>query len=226
MIEDDMVQLALRAKLATLLVATTGSISMSTTATGGEDGASAFGRAAGNFTADKLRVGMEVLAAGFPAAANGAATITHLTPTIATVNKTLPNAVAAGARSLIVGLPQLVSWENVPFDAQQGRPYFEEQYLPGGSFQKTNGYLEVTPEYLLNIFVPKGAGISADSKYVNALRVMFAPGTPITLSNGERIIVRRDIAPGKKGRQFPDLLPGFVVAQFVIPLRLHTLNSI
>jgi hypothetical protein len=230
-IEHDAIQLALRARLMTLAVSSTGLISLASSATGGEDGASAYIRTTGSFLTDMLRVGLEVATVGFPAAASGVATITHLTPTIATVNRTLPDVVAAGGRSLAVGMPALIAWENVPFDQQEGRPYFEEQYLPGGApRQRTlgpNGILEVEPIYIINIFVPKGVGISADSKYSNAIAKLFAPGQRINLASPNDLLsVRRDVAPNPAQRQFPDLMPGFVAKQFSIPLRLHTPNFI
>lgn len=232
MIEDDTIQLALRARLLTLAVANTGALSLASSATGGEDGASAYIGAAGAFSA--LRVGMEVVAAGFPAGAttaNGLATITHLTSTIATVNRVLPTVPAAGGRSLAVGFPSLVSWENVPFEPQQGRPYAEEQYLPGPApSQRTGGQgglLEAEPQYIMTLYIPKGMGISADSKYTNALRLLFPPGLQIALPGPrDQLNVRRDFAPNKTQRQFPDLVPGFMAVQFSIPMRLYTPNSI
>lgn len=236
MIEDDVNQLALRAKLATLFVATTGAISLAASATGGDDGASAYIRTSGSFIADGLREGMEVKATGFATVRNnGPATITDVSATVLTVRKPLLDAAeqaliaeaAAGGRTLLVGLPSLVSWENKPFDSQDGRPYVDEQYLPGPVSQATlgpRGYLVAEPMYVLNWYLPIGSGITADSKYINALRVLFAPGTAIALPNGDRLDVRRDVAPIKSQRQFPST--GFAVVTFSIPLRIYTQNSI
>jgi hypothetical protein len=230
MIEDDTIQLAVRNRVLSLAVAAIGPISLASSATGGEDGASAYIGAAGVFSA--LRVGMEVIASGFPnAAANGAATITHLSSTVATVNRALPEIAAGAGRSLAVGLPKLASWENVAFNSEQGRPYVEEQYLPGPPpVQRSagqGGTLEAEPQYILSIYIPKGAGISADSKYTNALRLLFPPGQRIALpSPTDMLHERRDFSPNKTQRQFPDLVPGFMVVQFSIPMRLYTPNSI
>lgn len=230
MIEDDAIQLAVRNRILGLAVASTGAISLASSAAGGEDGVSAYIGAAGVFSA--LRVGMEVVASGFPnAAANGAATITHLSSTVASVNRALPDVPAAGGRSLVVGLPKLASWENVPFNSEQGRPYAEEQYLPGPPpVQRTvgqGGILEGEPQYILSLYIPRGSGISADSKYTNALRLLFPPGQRITLPSANDLLhVRRDFSPTKTQRMFPDLVPGFVVVQFSIPMRLYTPNSI
>lgn len=232
MINDDDIQLAVRARLVTLAVANTGALSLSSSAAGGEDGASAFIGPAGGFAS--LRVGMEVIASGFPAGvltANGAATITHLTSTVATVNRALPDVVAAGGRALAVGLPSMVSWENVPFDRQEGRPYADESYLPGPApIQRSGGQfgtLEAEPQYLLTLYIPRGTGISADSKYTNALRRLFPPGLRIMLPDPQdQLNVRRDLSPNRDQRKFFDLVPGFVAVQFSIPMRLYTPNSI
>jgi hypothetical protein len=228
-IEDDAIQLAVRARLVTLAVANTGALSLSSSAAGGEDGASAYIGPAGSFA--ELRVGMEAVASGFPAGAqtaNGPATITHLSSTVATVNRELPNVAAAGGRSLAVGFPSLVAWENVPFNRAEGRPYADESYLPGPApFQRTNGMLEAEPQYILTLYIPKGTGISADSKYTNALRRLFPPGLRIMLSDPiDQLNVRRDLGPNRDQRKFPDLVPGFMTVQFSIPMRLYTPNSI
>lgn len=243
MIDHEAYQLACRAKLMTLVVASTGSVALAASSAGGEDGQAAFTRAAGDFKADGLRVGLEVLAAGFdPAKPNNArATIVHLTPLIATVARwqknpendwvqaqpALVNETAAGGRILLVGVPGLVSWENKPFDPMVGRPYLRETYLPGGATQRSNspkGILEVEPTYMVDIFVPKGTGISADGQYSKAIQALFAPQTYIPVPNGDVLKVRGDIAPQPSQRQFPE--GGFAVTTFAIPLRLHTPNSL
>jgi Bacteriophage related domain of unknown function len=234
MIDDEANQIACRAKLVTLAVATTGAISLAASATGGDDGGSAYIRTAGSFISDGLRAGMEVKAAGFTKARNnGAATVTDLTSTIVTVSKPkgatgdpepLLDEAAAGARSLVVGLPEMVSWENKGFDPEQGRVYLDEQYLPGPVRLRLNGMLEALPMYVLNLYVPRGVGISADSRYSKALRALFKVGTRITLPDAaDDFRVRADVAPTKSQRQFT--VPGFVVVTFSIPLFLLTLNN-
>jgi hypothetical protein len=81
-------------------------LALASSATGGEDGASAYigQRVASRRSGSAWRL----IASGFPAmplTANGPATITHLSSTVATVNRALPNVTAAGGRSLVVGLP-------------------------------------------------------------------------------------------------------------------------
>lgn len=235
MIDDEANQIACRAKLVTLAVAATGAISMSASATGGDDGASAYIRTdGGSFIADNLREGMEVKALGFPKARNnGAATVTDITASILTIEKPptaagdplpLLDDVAGAGRSLTVGLPELVSWENKPFDSAQGRVYLDEQYLPGPVRLRTNGMLEALPMYVINLFVPRGSGISADSKYIKAMRAVFKTASRIPLPNpADDFRVRADVAPTKSQRQFT--VPGYVAITFSIPLYLLTLND-
>lgn len=222
-----MIQRALRTRFLTLSVTTTGLVSLASSATGGKDGASAFTRAAGSFYNDEIYQGMEIVVSGFAAANNGVATVTWVTPTVITVDKTLTTEAAAVNRSLVVGAPSARQWENVKFNPKLPRPYVEEQYLPGPVSQDSlgpNGWLTLEPQWVLNFHVPEGAGIATDSKYLNAVEALFAPRTAIVLANTDILRVRSDVAPFRSQRQ--NVAPGWVVAPIAIPLRLQTQNSI
>jgi hypothetical protein len=220
MIDEVMMQLALRAKALSLVVATTGTVSLSATSTG-------YARTTGSFQADNFWPGMEITPSGF--ATNTPRVITSVQPLAITVNTAagaVPVESVASGRSLTAGLPTQRAWENVGFEPTAGIPWVEEHFISGPSRQVTlgpNGELEVEPQYALHVNLPNDTGLTV-RRYVNALRVLFAPRTPIPLANGDVLKVRSDTGPYpgdlQQGR------PGFVVLPVTFPLRIRTQNSI
>jgi hypothetical protein len=216
-IDEIAMQLALRAKALTLTVATTGTMSLAATTTG-------YARTAGSFLTDGFHPGMEVTPAGF--ALNTTSVITVVSALSLTVNATLTAEAAAGGRSLTVGLPSQRAWENVAFQPTAGVPWVREEFLPGPTSQETlgpQGELEATPMYALYVNVAAETGLTA-KRYVQALRVLFAPRTAIVLPNGDILRVRADTGP--YAGQLQQSQPGFAVQPFTIPLRLRSANSI
>lgn len=217
MIDEVAMQLAMRAKALTLSVATTGLVSLSATPNG-------YARVTGSFLTDGFYPGMEVTPAGF--ATNLPRVITYVTALALTVLGSVTAEGAAGGRSLTVGLPSQRAWENVAFEPTAGVPWVQEQYLPGPSAQVTlgpNGELELTPMYALFVNLPAETGLTV-KRYVNALRVLFAPRTAITLANGDVLRVRSDTGP--YAGQLQQSQPGFAVQPLTIPFRLRTNNAI
>jgi hypothetical protein len=210
--------LALRTKLLTLEVATTGSTSLSATATGYE-------RAAGSFITDGFRVGMEITGTSFTNAENTAAkTLTA----VATLTLTAPGCVveAAGTRTIQVPLPAGREWENIEFESVAGSPWVQEQYSPGPMATKTLGAtaeLEVLPQYSVNVYTPSGVGSSAAVLYSDKLLTLFAPNTALSIASGT-LVVRTDVAPFTG--QLLQAGPGYAVVPVTVPLRLRTTNSI
>lgn len=217
MISEVAMQLALRAKALTLSVATTGVMSLSATSTG-------YARTSGSFITDGFHPGMEVTPAGF--ATNTPRLVTIVSALALTVSGSVTPEVAAGGRSLAVGLPSSRAWENVAFQPTAGVPWVREEFIPGPTQQITigpNGELEATPMYSLYVNVAAESGLTA-KRYVDALRVLFAPRTEITLSNGDTLRVRADTGP--YAGQLQQSQPGFAVQPLTIPLRLRTPNAI
>jgi hypothetical protein len=223
-VSHDIMQNAMRTRALTLSVCTTGSISMSTTAT-------TYVRATGSFIADGFAVGMEITPSGFTTS-TVSVIIGPLTATTITVKGPLAVDAAGAGRTLTVGFPSLRTFENAALNTSDGlpvtgQPYAEENYLPGPSGQVTigsNGQIEVTPMYSLKINVPIKTGISADGRYADALLDLFTPRTAITLSNGDILRVRTDVGPFRGQRLLAS--PGFSVIPITIPFRLRTANSI
>jgi hypothetical protein len=216
-IDEIAMQLALRAKVMTLTVATTGTMSLAATTAG-------YTRTSGSFLADGFAAGMEVTPSGY--GVNAPRVITAVSALMLTVSGTLTADAAAGGRSLTVGLPSQRAWENVAFQPTAGVPWVREEFLPGPTSQETlgpNGELEATPMYALYVNAPAETGLTA-KRYVQALRELFAPRTAIPLPNGDILRVRTDTGP--YAGQLQQSQPGFATQPFTIPLRLRTRNLI
>ena len=221
MIDHEQMQLALRTRLLTLSVATTGAMALASTT-------SAFTRATGSFIADGFKVGMEIDVSGFATSANnGLTVITGLTATAMTVSKTLAADTSDAGREILVSLPSGRAWENLEFEPTRGEPWVEEQYIPGPTRQVTaskDGQLEVTPQYQVQVHVPANTSFGAAAVYADALIGIFAPGTAMTLTNGDVLRVRTDTGPFRS--QLQRSRPGWVVVPVTFPCRLRTQNQI
>ena len=225
MIDHYSIQKALRVKLQTLSVCTTGSVTLSVTATG-------YARTTGSFLTDGFVPGLEVSGTGFGAAGNNTAkTITS----VSALTLTCPGCAVESATTatLACGLPSIRAWENAePMDADgdpqepvAGRPWVEEQYIPG-PMQKTTlgalGQLEVLPIYAPKIYVPAGLGVGAARKYADALLTLFAPSTALTVANHTVVVGN---VPAPYSGQLLQASPGWAVIPVTIPLRVRTASS-
>lgn len=224
-------RLALRTKLLTLAVCSTGSMSLSATATG-------FHRASGSFITDGFVPGMWFTRTGFSVNTPGvitAVTATDLAVTLYAIaftngvqSVTSPAVAvetAASGRTITVGLPRQ-AWENVAFTPIAGVPYVREDFVPGPSEKVTygpTGIVEWLPLFEPQIHVASGTGSDASDLYTGALLALFAPGTPITVS-GASVVVRGKPAP--YSGQLLQSEPGFAVTPVTVPLRLRTRNPI
>lgn len=190
--------LALRAKALAVVVATTGSTTLSATATG-------YARSSGSFVTDGFWPGMEVVPTGF----------TQTTPGIITVVSALALTIKNGrtvqssgsGRTLTVGVPSIRVFENLEPtengvilpDLIAGRPYFEEEFAPSSQRLLTtasHGITEAT-----GVYVATWAGLAnydaiGIRQCTDALLTAFAPGSTVaTLSDGSIVRVRGDTAP-------------------------------
>lgn len=217
MIDEIEMQLALRAKLLTLSVATTGPMALAATATG-------YTRAAGSFVTDGFAIGMEVTPAGF--ATNTRRVVTAVTSLAIAVQGSVTAEASAGGRSLTVGLPASRAWENIAFQPTAGVPWVREEFLPGPTSQDTVGpfgRLGALPQYAIHIHVPAATGLTP-KRYTNALRILFAPRTKIPLPTSGTLAVRSDTGP--YAGQLQQSQPGFAVQPLTIPLRLLDSSNI
>lgn len=210
--------LALRNRALSLIVETTGSTSLSATATG-------YNRVAGSFVADGFSPGMEITPAGF--ATNTVDVLITVTASDLTTKNARPVEVAAGGRTISVGVPALRAFENVDLIPVAGRPYFEEDFVPGTNTLRTFPAQGATGEetglYVLKIYGLSNVGISAIRKTIDALKALFAPGTTLT-AGVNTVRVRSDVSV-----QSGQILPqgnGWSVCVLTIPWRAYSINQV
>lgn len=221
MINHGAMRLAMRAKLVTLVVCSTGAVQLSATATG-------YARAVGSFLTDGFLVGMELAGLGFVAGANNAPhTITAVDALTITCANTVVEVV--GARTLTVGLPSTVALENSALAAGTRVPYWEEQYIPGPEARGSigpNARLIATPMFAPRVYVPANTGAYAADAYADAIKALFPPGLALpALANGDVLKVRGDVAPFRG--QLMQGEPGFCCVPVTIPFRCNNaVNSI
>lgn len=188
--------------------------------------ASGYTRTSGSFLTEGFGTGMEIRETGF--ASNPISTITGVDPNGLSITVKDARGVETGAagRRIFVGVPSDFAWENIKFTPTQGRPYIEEDYIPGPMSLNSLGALgniTAEPMYHLNVYVPQNSGIEADGGYADAILTLFAPSTTMTLANGDVLFVRADVAPYQGQRQ---QVSGNSVIPITIPLRLYTSNAI
>lgn len=212
------IQLALRAYLLTLpTIKTTGSQTLSATATG-------YARTSGSFITDGFVPGLEVAPSGFTQTDVG--TIIGVTAEALTIHGGRTVQSAGSGRTLSVGLPSRLQWENVTFTPVAMRPHVEEQYAPGPTAKATlgsGGLLELLPMYFPRIHVPAGFDIAAGAIYADALLSHFAPGVAITVGT-DVLRVRGD--SGSYRLQAMNSEPGFSVVPVHVPLRIYVTNAV
>lgn len=215
------VHLALRSRALSLVVATTGSTTLSATAAG-------YARASGSFITDGFREGMELNATGFAVAGNnGPHVITAggVSALALTCSGCSVDAAAAG-RTLSVGIPTLRSFENVRLTPLVGRHFFEEDFVPATSsvftIPASSGDVYDTGLYILKWYGLPGTGVSALRKSVDALKARFAPGTQLTAGT-DFVRIRGDQAP-YTGQIIP--LSSWSVLTLTVPWRVRSVNAI
>lgn len=227
--------LALRNRALSLTVATTGSASIAATATG-------FMRTTGSFLSDGFAVGMEVVSSGFSTSANnGNGVITSVTATVMLVSMfvvavsngvttvTRPATVVeaeASGRTIAARLPSRRAFENNDFTRLSSIPFIEEDYVPATSSlsgTKNGGLVEETGLYVIRWYGLSGVGVSALRSSVDALKLLFAPGTNLT-AGSHTVRVRTDTAT-----QTGQILPiegGWSVLTLTVPWWALSNNAI
>lgn len=206
---------AFRAHLLTLVVATTGSTSLSATSTG-------YARASGSFADDGFSAGMEVVAAGFPTQ-NGASIIENvIDDQHITIVGGRTSASAATGRSLTVGVPQKIDWHGTqtPSPVERAtRPEFVEQWVPGTP--EDNGAIVDTGLYVITSNALANKGLATPLRMVQAIRNHFPPGLTFEV-NGDLVRVTGRPAPSFTQPVTTD--NGFESSTVRIPWRVMTTN--
>jgi hypothetical protein len=212
-INHNALKLAMRTRLRSLQVCTTGSIALAATTTG-------YTRVTGSFVADGFRAGMEITPTGFTA--NPVSVITAVTASTLQVADTRAAQGSAGGRSLSVALPLSQAWEDVKFQPVAGRPFVIEQYLPGPGELITllpGGSVEYLPQYVVQVVTPAYTGGAASYGYADAILQHFPVGLVLIASDGSEARVRGQPAPFSS--QLIPYTDGAMVVTVSIPFRVH-----
>lgn len=225
MIDVAALRLAMRNRALALVVATTGSTSIASTATG-------FSRASGSFLSDGFEVGDEVLPAGFTDNTRG---IVEYVSASALYIKGGRTAQASGSgRSLSVGLPALRLWERLEAqevdtalaDAElQGRPLVAEQMILATGTRHTFGTMLEEGRYVLTWYFLDGYGTNAIDRSTLALRQLFTPGTGLLSGSpaGSDVVVRGDTITLPSQPQRVD--GGWVAVNISVPWRAQSTTA-
>lgn len=234
------VPIALRTRaLAVEVLRVTGTFS-TVTATG-------YARASGSFLTDGFEVGMEIRGEDFDTPANEAPKVimdvSALLITTRRINvsaegdRTLdPTASgcvteAVGTRTLVVGMPAGVEYENARFKPGAGVPWWREEFSPspGGRRHEvgSNSMVEYFVDYFMTLFLPPNTGVRAAHRYSEALLDAFPPGYTFTLAVPGKLRIRTEATPWPSPVfQAATPEPGFLVVPVTVPCILWTSNSI
>jgi hypothetical protein len=203
-----------RARLLTLVVATTGSTTLAASSTG-------FSRSSGSFLSEKFTAGMEITGDGFSAGNNAPATITSVAAlSMAVPGKTLQT--AAAGRTLTVGLPLIRQWAltQTPQEIIQGtRASIVEVWSNG--VPADEGAMVDEGSFIVTLNLPGNYGIAAMLRYQRAMLDLFYPGWGFFVDgNWVRVI-------GNPAPAFSDPRPlenGQATSQLTVNWRVATTN--
>lgn len=204
-----------RARLLTLVVATTGSTTLAATSTG-------FSRASGSFLTEKFTAGMELQPDGFsnanevPAIIGGPVEALTLVVPGRTAQASAPN------RTLTVGLPAIRQWHGTqtPEAVLRGtRPSVVEQWVP--SPPEDNGAIIDTGFYAVTLNLPGNYGLAAILRYMQAMRDLFYPGWSFFVDGD---CVRVTGSPAPSFSQPITLENGYESSTLTVPWRVATTN--
>lgn len=219
MLNHKLARTAFRNRAVALSVATTGTISLSATATG-------YARASGSFITDGFLVGMEVVPTGFTQTTYGI--ITGVTALALTIEGGRTVQASSSGRTLTVGLPLLRAWENTAgLTLSPTRPYIVEQWVPATAAVTTMpsriGNRHETGLSIWNWYGIAGVGTDALDAQADALLARFATATEFTLSDGAVVKVRGNPAPSRSQSRTID---GWSVVTITVPWQVNTRNAV
>lgn len=216
MIDQTAATLAFRNRMLSLVVATTGSQTLAATATG-------YTRATGSFLADGFADGLEFVPAGF----------SDVTPKVIesvsalSITTTSPvTAQSAGAgRSLVAGVPATRGFDNKRVKPISGRPYIEEEFVPGGHslMGTTSGMNNEDGTYRIRYYGIEGKGIAGIRKWIDALKALYAPGTNL-VAGANTVRVRTDSSV--RSTQIIPLQNGWAYSTLIVPWWALSNNTI
>lgn len=218
MINHKLAQDAFRARAESLVVATTGSATLSATPAG-------YARASGSFVTDGFVKGMEVSPTAFTQTTPGI--VTAVAPLLLTISGGRTVQSSGSGRTLSVGLPLMRAYENDQFVADATRPYVTEEFVPGGTgiktFPRRIGRFQEDGLSVWSWYGITGVGKDALTASVDALMRLFTPATLLPLSDGSSIDIPGDAAVYRSQIR---RIESWAVITVQIPWRAHTRNVV
>lgn len=219
MVNQRLLQTAIRSRAESLVVATTGSASLSATGAG-------YARTTGSFVTDGFVVGMELVPTGFAQTTPGV--VTAVSATLLTIDGGRTAQAASSGRSLAVGLPTLRVYQNRKLAPTNLRVYVTEELVQGATGVKTlfarSGRFQEEWLSFWTLYGIAGTGDDAMLAWVDAFKRLFTAGTRFTLSDGNTADVRRDVTV-KNGQILP-VDGGWARCTITIPLIGSTTNAV
>jgi hypothetical protein len=216
-LDHELAYLALRQRLATVVVATTGTMTLTATAAG-------YTRSSGSFLTDGFAAGQEVTPSGFTQTDVGV--VTHVDESTLTIAGGRQAQSAGAGRSLSVQLPAVRVWENATTKPVAGRPYVEADYVPATAQLLTapavGGIVEETGLFVVRWFGVGNVGFLDLNRAASAVLELFRPGQTLALADGSALRWRENPGPFR-GQVRPDGA-GWSLVVITIPWRLYTLN--
>lgn len=213
-----LIDLAFRQRMANLVVATTDLTTLTATTTG-------YTRSSGSFVADGFAVGMQVKPTGFTQITPGV--ITEVTATLLRIDGGRTAQSAGANRSLMVGLPADVVYENITYTPKPAVPYVEAELVPQPSellsLPAQGGTREDRGLYVVRWNGIAGTGALGLRRCADALLALFTPGTTF-LAGTDVVRVRGDNAPfASPILQRPS---GHALVTLTIPWRMFRSNTV
>ncbi len=214
---------AFRARVLNLVVASTGSQTLSATTAG-------FARASGSFITDGFAAGMEITASGFNAGNNAS----HMIQTVTTGLLTLVGGAtvqsATAGRTITAGIPEIRQWENTQTpvtSAVATRPFIRDEWIPATfnliSVPIQGGHVEESGLYVITWFGLANNGILALRRSIEALKAKFTPGTKVSVGG---LFLRVPASPGPVAGQIIPTENGYATVQLTIPWRCASVNAV
>lgn len=218
MLDKRRARIACQTRLLSTVVATTGAIALSATASG-------YHRAAGSFLDDQFAIGMEITPSGF--GANAVAVITDVTASDLTTNTTHAIEGAAGGRSLVAMLPARRAHDSL-LDPVVGQSSLRSEFIAATldriTTAQSDGLDVETGLFVVTLFTPTDLGPDVVDVTLDAVLARFASGTKLG-AGAHTLSIAWSPGP-RRGQLLPHPIAGLSYAQATIPWSVQSRTAV
>jgi hypothetical protein len=218
MLDNHAALLALRNRLLTTVVATTGSTTLASTVDG-------FTRTTGSFVDDGFVPGMEVTPFGFTD--NSSSILKTVAPTVVTVQDFRLEEPPTPGVSLTVGVPTIRGWINKEIKPDIGAWRIKEMFQPGAGRVEGLGsfvWIHYHPSYMVTFHGPDNSGALPMMRMMDSILGVFPPMLPLVLAGGVVLRVRSTVVPFASELLNDENGQAYIVV--TVPLWVRTQNTI